>query len=119
MQDSIPSEIQKTFGSHTLDKMVEKLRSTSDPRRRYEYVLWLGKKLPSLSDEELEDSCKVKGCISQVYVVGKIVNKKLEWKGFSDALITKGLLALLIEGLHGLTPDEIIEIERGSYDQGI
>ncbi|NDF62149.1 MAG: SufE family protein [Synechococcaceae bacterium WBB_3_034] len=44
------------------------------------------------------------GCVSQVYVVGQLVEGKLHWQGDSDAAITKGLLALLIEGLEGLDP---------------
>jgi len=46
----------------------------------------------------------VKGCVSQVYVVGQLVDGRLHWRGDSDAAITKGLLALLIEGLEGLEP---------------
>jgi cysteine desulfuration protein SufE len=91
-------------GSQKLDQIVERLRSTADPKRRYEYVLWLAKKLQPLPDEFRTDAFKVKGCVSQVYVVGQLVDGKLHWQGDSDAAITKGLLALLIEGLEGLEP---------------
>ena len=46
-------------GSPALDRMVERLASTSDPRRRYEYVLWLAKKLEPLPDE-FEDEWSIK-----------------------------------------------------------
>jgi cysteine desulfuration protein SufE len=91
-------------GSQKLDQIVDRLKSTADPKRRYEYVLWLAKKLQPLPDEFRTDSFKVKGCVSQVYVVGQLVEGKLHWQGDSDAAITKGLLALLIEGLEGLDP---------------
>jgi cysteine desulfuration protein SufE len=91
-------------GSQKLDQIVERLKSTTDPKRRYEYVLWLAKKLQPLPDEFRTDRFKVKGCVSQVYVVGQLVDGKLHWQGDSDAAITKGLLALLIEGLEGLEP---------------
>ena len=91
-------------GSQKLDQIVERLKSTADPKRRYEYVLWLAKKLQPLPDEFRTDAFKVKGCVSQVYVVGQLVDGKLHWQGDSDAAITKGLLALLIEGLEGLEP---------------
>ena len=91
-------------GSQKLDQIVERLKSTADPKRRYEYVLWLAKKLQPLPEEFRNDSFKVKGCVSQVYVVGQLVDGKLHWQGDSDAAITKGLLALLIEGLEGLDP---------------
>ena len=91
-------------GSEKLDQIVERLKTTADPKRRYEYVLWLAKKLQPLPEEFRTDAFKVKGCVSQVYVVGQLVDGKLHWQGDSDAAITKGLLALLIEGLEGLDP---------------
>ena len=98
-------------GSPALDRMVERLASTSDPRRRYEYVLWLAKKLEPLPDEFRHDAFKVKGCVSQVFVVAELVDGSLHWRGDSDAAITKGLLALLIEGLEGLTPQQATAID--------
>ena len=91
-------------GSEKLDQIVERLKGTADPKRRYEYVLWLAKKLQPLPEEFRNDAFKVKGCVSQVYVVGQLVEGKMHWQGDSDAAITKGLLALLIEGMEGLEP---------------
>ncbi len=98
-------------GSPALDRIVERLGSTSDPRRRYEYVLWLAKKLEPFPDDLRLDAFKVKGCVSQVYVVGHLEEGKLHWQGDSDAQITKGLLALLIEGLAGLTPEQATALD--------
>ena len=98
-------------GSAALDQIVQRLAGTADPRRRYEYVLWLAKKLEPLAEEFRNDAFKVKGCVSQVYVVGQLQEGKLHWQGDSDAAITKGLLALLIEGLEGLTPQQATAID--------
>ena len=98
-------------GSATLDRIVERLATTADPKRRYEYVLWLAKKLQPLPEELRTDANKVKGCVSQVYVVGELQDGKLHWQGDSDAAITKGLLALLIEGLEGLTPEQAANLD--------
>ena len=103
----------QSTGSATLDQIVERLAGTADPRRRYEYVLWLAKKLEPLPEEFRNDAFKVKGCVSQVYVVGQLRDGTLHWQGDSDAAITKGLLALLIEGLEGLTPDQACAIDPG------
>ena len=100
----------KTFGSEVLDKMVNRLKTTNDHKRRYEYVLWLAKKLPSMSEEFLKEDFKVHGCISKVYVKAELTKGKLKWQGYSDALITKGLLALLIAALNDLTPEEVMLI---------
>jgi cysteine desulfuration protein SufE len=94
-------------GSGALDQIVQKLRGSSDPKRRYEYVLWLARKLEPLPEEFRQDAFKVKGCVSQVFVVGQLVEGRLHWQGDSDAQITKGLLALLITGLEGLTPEQV------------
>ncbi|MCP9858453.1 MULTISPECIES: SufE family protein [unclassified Cyanobium] len=98
-------------GSPALDRIVERLGSSSDPRRRYEYVLWLAKKLEPFPDDLRLDAFKVKGCVSQVYVVGHLEQGKLHWRGDSDAQITKGLLALLIEGLEGMTPEQATALD--------
>jgi len=98
-------------GSPKLDQIVDRLKGTADPKRRYEYVLWLAKKLQPLPEEFRNDAFKVKGCVSQVYVVGQLVDGGLHWQGDSDAAITKGLLALLIEGLEGLEPAAVAGID--------
>jgi cysteine desulfuration protein SufE len=98
-------------GSEKLDQIVERLKGTADPKRRYEYVLWLAKKLQPLPEEFRNDAFKVKGCVSQVYVVGQLVDGRLHWQGDSDAAITKGLLALLIEGMEGLEPAAAASID--------
>ncbi len=104
-------EIPATFGSKSLDEIVKRLKGTSDPRRRYEYVLWLAKNLPEMPLKLRQEKFKVKGCVSVVYVYGELINGKLFWQGYSDALITKGLLALVIKGLNELTPDEIASVD--------
>ncbi|MFM1798891.1 MAG: hypothetical protein RLZZ117_1169 [Cyanobacteriota bacterium] len=98
-------------GSPALDQMVERLSGSGDPRRRYEYVLWLGKKLQPLPDAFRQDIYKVKGCASQVYVVAELRDGRLHWQGDSDAAITKGLLAFLIQGMEGLTPEQAVALD--------
>jgi len=101
-----------TYGSVSLDSLIKRLQSTSDPKRRYEYILWLAKSLPLLTEDLHLETTKVKGCISEVYVLGILLNGRIQWKGYSDALITKGLLAFLIKGLNDLTPFEVLSIDE-------
>ena len=103
---------EKSYGSDSLDNLIERLQSTPDPRRRYEYILWLAKSLPLLNEDLRIETTKVKGCISEVYVLGILMNGKIQWKGYSDALITKGLLAFLIKALNELTPFEVLSIDE-------
>lgn len=98
-------------GSPVLDQMVERLRSSADPKRRYEYVLWLGKKLPPFPEDLRLEEFKVRGCASKVYVVGGLRDGRLHWQGDSDAAITRGLLAFLIQGMEGLTPEQVLALD--------
>ena len=70
------------------------------------------KKLKEPDSEILVEENKVKGCVSEVFVKANIKGGKLFWEGYSDALITKGLLAFLITGLNELTPNEVVEIDK-------
>ena len=97
---------------HNLSKLVEKLKNSDDPKRKYEFILWLGKKLKEPNSTLFVEENKVKGCVSEVFVKATIEGGKLFWEGYSDALITKGLLAFLISGLNELTPNEVIEIDK-------
>ena len=103
-------ENQKKYNN--LSKLVEKLRKSEDPKRKYEYILWLGKKLKEPDRKILVEENKVKGCVSEVFVKADIKEGKLYWEGYSDALITKGLLAFLISGLNDLTPNDVVKINK-------
>lgn len=93
-----------------LARIVEKFKRRSDPKKRYEQLLWYAKKLEAMPEEGKVEENKVKGCVSQVYITADFEDGKIWYKGDSDAQLVKGLVALLIEGLNGLTPNEIIEV---------
>ncbi|KPQ40697.1 MAG: cysteine desulfuration protein SufE [Phormidium sp. OSCR] len=94
-----------------LDKMVRRFQRASDPKRRYEQLLWLAKKLPEMPDAEKIPENKVQGCVSQVYVTARLDDAgKVCFNGDSDAQLTKGLLAFLIRGTEGLNPEEIVKL---------
>ena len=95
-----------------LFKLVDKLKNSDDPKRKYEYILWLGKKLKIPNNDILIPENKVQGCVSEVFVKANLLEGKLYWEGYSDALITKGLLAFLISGMNELTPKEVVNINN-------
>ena len=95
-----------------LFKLVEKLKNAEDPKRKYEFILWLGKKLKIPNNSILIPENKVQGCVSEVFVKASFQGGKLYWEGYSDALITKGLLAFLINGMNKLTPKEVVNINN-------
>ena len=95
-----------------LFKLVEKLKKAENPKRKYEFILWLGKKLKVPNNSILIPENKVQGCVSEVFVKASFQEGKLYWEGYSDALITKGLLAFLINGMNELTPSEVVSINN-------
>lgn len=95
-----------------LFNLVKKLKNAEDPKRKYEFILWLGKKLKVPNNSILIPENKVQGCVSEVFVKASFQEGKLYWEGYSDALITKGLLAFLINGMNELTPKEVVNINN-------
>jgi cysteine desulfuration protein SufE len=93
-----------------LDRIVQRFQQISEPKRRYEYLLWFAKRVPELPEADKIAENKVSGCVSQVYVHAVLKDHCVFFYGDSDAQITKGLVGLLIEGLNGLTPDEIARL---------
>ena len=95
-----------------LFNLVKKLKNAEDPKRKYEFILWLGKKLNVPNNNILISENKVQGCVSEVFVKASLQEGKLYWEGYSDALITKGLLAFLINGMNELSPNEVVNINN-------
>jgi cysteine desulfuration protein SufE len=93
-----------------LSRIVERFKRHTNPKQRYEQLLWYGKKLTELSDSAKIPENKVHGCVSQVYITAHLEEEKVIYQGDSDAQLVKGLVALLIEGLNGLTPGEILQV---------
>jgi cysteine desulfuration protein SufE len=93
-----------------LDKMVQRFKRATEPKRRYEQLLSLAQKLEDFPPEAKIPENKVKGCVSQVYVTAILEDGKVRFWGDSDAQLTKGLVAFLIQGINGLTPAEILQL---------
>ncbi|MBE9126446.1 MULTISPECIES: SufE family protein [unclassified Coleofasciculus] len=94
----------------SLAKIVERFKRRTNPKQRYEQLLWYAKKLKEMPEEDKVPENKVPGCVSQVYLTANLNEGKLCYQGDSDAQLVKGLVALLIEGLNGLTPEEIMQV---------
>jgi cysteine desulfuration protein SufE len=93
-----------------LDRIVEKFQRRSNPKQKYEQLLWYAKQLPAMAEKDKIADNKVHGCTSQVYITACLEEGKVIYQGDSDAQLVKGLVALLIEGLNGLTPAEILQV---------
>lgn len=94
----------------SLAKIVQRFQRRTNPKQRYEQLLWYAKKLEDMPDVDKTPENKVQGCVSQVYITANLEDGKVWYQGDSDAQLVKGLVALLIEGLNGLPPEEIVEV---------
>lgn len=83
---------------------------------RYSYLIDLGKKLEPLDDKLKTEEHLIKGCQSQVWVVPEMKDGKIHFQADSDAMITKGIIALLVRVLSDRTPDEIINADLHFID---
>ena len=90
------------------DEIVAEFAFFDDWVDRYQYLIDLGRRLPALTDAELVDENKIKGCQSQVWFVASQEDGRLNFRAISDAAIVSGLIALLLRIYSGRRPDDIL-----------
>jgi cysteine desulfuration protein SufE len=91
------------------DEVVEEFAYFDDWVDRYQYLIDLGRRLPPLSDAELIDANKIRGCQSQVWFVAEQNDDRLIFRAISDAAIVSGLIALLLRIYSGRRPQDILD----------
>ncbi len=93
------------------DELAENFEFLEDWEQRYGYVIELGKAMPPMPEELKTKANKVDGCVSQVWIAPRIEEGRLHFIGDSDALIVRGLVAILHTLYDGLTSAEILAID--------
>lgn len=89
------------------DEVISEFEFFDDWMERYEYLIELGKTLPLIADEYKTEDHIIKGCQSQVWLHADVKGDIVEFTADSDAVITKGIIALLIRVLSGQKAEEI------------
>ncbi len=89
------------------DLLIEEFSFFSDWMEKYEYIIALGKSIPVIDDNYKTNDYLIKGCQSQVWLHAEVKDGKVYFSADSDALITKGIIALLIKVLSDQDADEI------------
>ena len=89
----------------------EELEVFDDWMERYGYIIELGRKLPPFPEEWQNDSHRVPGCQSQVWMEADMRDGRMMLAGASDAAIVSGLVALLLRVYSGRTPAEVLATE--------
>lgn len=99
------------------DELIEDFSLYDDWMEKYEYIIQLGKELPLIDEQYKRDEYIIKGCQSKVWLHPDVKDGKIYFTADSDALITKGLVALMVKVLSGHTPKEIAEADLYFIDR--
>lgn len=103
----------------SLDDITDDLDFIDDWEERYKYVIELGRDLEPLNDNERSEETRVRGCASQVWLVpaieGEGAEAILRYRGDSDALIVKGLIAIVLALFSGKTATSILDTDALAY----
>lgn len=99
MTDRIQEDIIEEFS--VFDEWLDK----------YDYLIELSQTLPAIAPEHRTEEYVIKGCQSRVWVDAKVEEGKVYYSADSDAIITKGIIALLIRVMNGRPPQEIVDLD--------
>ena len=94
-----------------IEILVDEFDLLGDWEQRYRYLIDMGKALPPFPEDARDDTHRVKGCVSQVWLVTRREGDRLVFEADSDAHIVRGLAALLIRLYSGRTAEEIRSVD--------
>ena len=93
------------------DEIIEEFSSFEDWMDKYSLLIEYGNGLDSFPEEHKIEQNLIDGCQSKVWFTAELKDNKVIYHGDSDAILVKGIVALLIRVLNGHTPKEIVEAE--------
>ncbi len=99
------------------EEIVEEFEMFDDWMQRYEYMIELGKSLPLIDEQYKTDENIIKGCQSKVWVHANMKDGKVVFTADSDAIITKGIIAILIRVFSNQEPQAILDANTDFIDE--
>ena len=93
------------------EEIIEEFAMFDDWLDKYDYLISLSDSLPVIAPEHKTDEYIIEGCQSRVWVDARLEEGRIYYSADSDAIIIKGLLALLIRAMGGRTPQEVVDLE--------
>lgn len=91
--------------------IISEFNMYDDWMEKYEYIIELGKELPLINENLKTEDRLIEGCQSRVWLNSAIVDGKMSFSADSDAIITKGIIGLLIRVMNNETPKSILETD--------
>ncbi|CAM3949630.1 SufE family protein [Flavobacterium weaverense] len=99
------------------EEIVDEFSMFDDWMERYEYIIELGKKLPLIKEDYKTDNNLIKGCQSKVWLQGEQTNDMIVFTADSDAILTKGIIAILIRTFSNQSAKDILEADMDFIDE--
>jgi cysteine desulfuration protein SufE len=99
------------------EEIIDEFSMFDDWEERFQYVIDLGKTLPLIAAEFKTDENTIKGCQSKVWLHSELQNGKIVFTADSDAMITRGIIAILIRVFSNQTPDDILSANTDFVDE--
>ncbi|KAB2859900.1 MAG: SufE family protein [Flavobacteriales bacterium] len=99
------------------EEIVEEFSMFDEWMDKYEHIIELGKELPLIEEKYKTDENLIKGCQSRVWLHAELIDGNVIFTADSDAIITKGIIGLVIRVFSGHSPKEIAETELFFIDQ--
>ena len=99
------------------EEIIGEFSMFDDWMDRYQYIIDLGKSLPIIDSKFKLDENLIKGCQSKVWLYSELENNMIKYTADSDAILTKGIAALLIRVYSGQKPSDILTAETRFIDE--
>ncbi len=99
------------------EEIIDEFSMFEDWMERYEYIIDLGKSIPLIDEQYQTDDNSIKGCQSKVWLHAEENDGKIEFTANSDAILTKGIIALLLRVFSNQTPTEILNADTVFIDE--
>ncbi len=99
------------------DEIIEEFAFFDDWMEKYEYIIDLGKSLPLIDPKYKDEAHLIKGCQSQVWLHAANEGKQVDFTADSDAIITKGIIALLVRVLSGQPAEAVAQSDLYFIDK--
>ncbi len=99
------------------NEIIDEFSMFEDWEERYQYMIDLGKELPLIDSAYKTDNNLIKGCQSKVWVHADLIENQIVFTADSDAIITKGIIAILIRAFSNQKPQDIIDANTDFIDK--
>lgn len=99
------------------NELIDDFEFITEWEEKYKYIIDLGKELPMIDEAYKTESNLIKGCQSKVWLHAQMVDDKVVFTADSDAIITKGLVSMMVKILSNQTPEDIINADLYFIDK--